>query len=140
MESTMKKNAFYFLPFLLITILVLALDFLYFSGNYIPYSSFVHVFWGGVILISAILGINSPTQNKFDYLLTAVIPLTFFVIMGIIGFCSEDDLGTRYHLRLALRCAFQNWYLIAYLVSGSVAFISSYEMIRRKNHKIITKS
>jgi len=129
------KKAFYFLPFLMISILVVILTLLFFRGNCIPYSMYAYVFFGGVILISAALGINSPTKHKFDYLLTAIIPLSFFVIMGIVGFCSEDDLGTRYHLRLALRCAFHNWYLIAYAISGTVAFITSYETIRIKNRK-----
>lgn len=83
-----------------------------------------------LILFSAAMGIFSPDDKKFDYLITIITPLSYLCLMLIAGFLDKNDMGTRFIIDRALSCAFQPMCLIVYFIMGLTTFLSSYKKIK----------
>ena len=123
----MKKKIYYASPFIIISVLVLTMDFLHKIGliEWSPY-----ILFASLILTSIIFGNLSPTNKKFDYVMTAIVPLSFFLLMFVVGFLDKDDLETRFHLYKAFRAAFQPSCLLKYLIMALTTFLASFKPIR----------
>ena len=123
----MKKKIYYASPFIIISVLLLTTDFLHKIGliKMSPYISTALL-----ILTSIVLGNLSPTNKKFDYLMTAIVPLSFFILMFVVGFLDKSDLETRFHLYKAFRAAFQPWVLFDCLAMALTTFLASFKPIR----------
>ena len=87
------------------------------------------------IFLSFIMGILSSTHNKFDYIITVIMPLSLFCFMFIGGFFDKSDLGTMFHLDRAFKTAIQPICLIEYCCMAISAFISSHRKIRIRLQK-----
>lgn len=98
------------------------------NANIIRMSPFLC--FGILFLASAVMGNLSLTDKQFDYLITVIMPLTFFCCMLIAGFIDKDDMETRFHFDRALKCAFQGMALLCYGGMGLITFLSSYKKIR----------
>ncbi len=124
----MKKHFYYITPFVLVPALMLLCECLQ-NANVVN-----NLFVFSVIiltLLSAIMGNLSPTYKNFDYLMTAIMPLSLFCLMFIGGFLDKNgDLGSRFHIERAFSCAFQIPVLIAYIIMGLMTFLSSFKNIR----------
>ena len=89
-----------------------------------------YILFASLILTSIIFGNLSPTNKKFDYLMTAIVPLSFFLLMFVVGFLDKNDLETRFHLYKAFRAAFQPWVLFDCLAMALTTFLASFKPIR----------
>lgn len=87
------------------------------------------------ILLSFIMGILSPTHNKFDYIITVIMPLSLFCFMFIGGFFDKSDLGGRFQLDRAFKTALQPACSIVYCCMAISASLSSYKKLRTRAQK-----
>lgn len=125
----MKKFFYYTIPFVLIPAVLLLCEYID-NTNTIPMSPFFCIIT--LIFISFIMGTLSHTNNNFDYIMSAIMPLSLFCFMFITGFFIKSDLGTRFHLNRAFKIAFQPWCLVAYCCMAISTFLSSHKKIRIK--------
>ena len=123
----MKKKIYYASPFIIISVLSLTMNFLH-KINLIKISPYV--IFASLILTSIIFGNLSPTNRKFDYIITAIVPLSFFLLMFVLGFLDKNDSETRFHLYKAFRAAFQPWVLFDCLAMALTTFLASFKPIR----------
>ena len=133
----MKKIFYYALPFILSPVILSLCECIDNNINtklISPY--FLIVIF---ILTSFIMGNLSQTYNKFDYIITIIMPLSLFCCMFISGFLDKSDLGTRFHFSRAFKTAFQPWCLIIYCCVAISTFLSSYKKIRIKIAKLNRK-
>lgn len=128
----MKKCIYYTIPFVLIPAVMLLCEYID-NTNAIPMSPFFCIIT--LIFISFIMGILSHSNNNFDYVMSAIMPLSLFCFMFIIGLISKSDLGTRFHLSRAFSTAFQPVCLIEYCCMAISAFLSSHKKVRIKISK-----
>ena len=88
-----------------------------------------------LLLFSAAMGFFSATYRTFDYFLTAVMPLSLFCCMFVVGFLDKSDLGTQFHLNKAVNAAFQPITLRLYLLMAIASFSASFKHLRNiRNH------
>lgn len=83
-----------------------------------------------LILFSLVIGFCSATPKTFDYLVTAIVPLSLFCSMFIIGFLSKSDLETGFHIYKAIHVAFQPGALQLYVLVSIATFLASFQFFR----------
>lgn len=83
-----------------------------------------------LFIISSMIANFTPTQKNFDFIITAILPLSMFCTMFIDGFLDETDLGGRFYIDRAFEVAFQPIALLEYLIIAVLAFISSFKLFR----------
>lgn len=129
MESRRKKKLYYAMPIIAVPLLLLLCEVLDNTGllRMTPYILGVMLF-----LLSSAAGIFSPTHRRFDYLMTAIMPLSLFGFMFIVGFMDKSDLETRYHLYKAMKAVFQPIALRLYFLMAVTTFVASFRTIRNK--------
>lgn len=123
----MKKAIYYGCPLIIIPCFCLLCEFLNKKDvlEIYPYLFLVVLF-----IICAMIANFTPTQKSFDFIMTAILPLSMFCTMFIGGFLDETDLGGRFYIDRAFEVAFQPIALLAYLIIAIVAFISSFKLFR----------
>ncbi len=127
----MRKFFYYAIPFVLIPVMLLI-------GEYIDNAIKIPIFPYFIIMpisLSFIVGIISFTQNKFDYIMAVIMPLSLFCVMFVGGFFDKSDLGTIFHLDRAFKTALQPICLIEYCCMAITTFLSSHKKIRTKLQK-----
>lgn len=124
----MKKKLYYAMPFIIIPLLILICEWLDNSENL---SMSPYIFGAALLVASAVLGFFSPTDRKFDYIMTMLVPLSFFCCMFVGGFLSKSDLETRFHLHIAIDTAFQPVVLLLYLLMAIITFFGSFKLLRK---------
>ena len=77
------------------------------------------------IFLSFIMGLLSPTQEKFDYVMAVIMPLSLFCCMFIAGFLDKDDLETMFNIDEAFETALQPFCLIEYCCMSFSTLLSS---------------
>ena len=87
------------------------------------------------ILLSFIMGILSSTHNKFDYIMTVIMPLSSFCFMFVGGFFDKSDLGVRFRLDRDFKTALQPACLIVYCCMAISVFLSSQQKVRTQVQK-----
>ncbi len=83
-----------------------------------------------LLLFSVAMGLFSTTHRTFDYLLTAIMPISLFCCMFVGGFLDKSDLETRFHLYKAVNTAFQPIILQLYLLMVITTFLASFKGFR----------
>lgn len=83
-----------------------------------------------LILSCIVAGNFSPTHRMFDYLITIIMPLSFFIMMFMQGFLMKNDLETRFHLYQAFDVALNPRLIIIYCIMASITFCASFKAIR----------
>ncbi len=123
----MKKKLYYVIPFLVVPLLLLICEMLD-NMNILQMSPYI---LGAVLLLfSVAMGFFSTTHRTFDYLLTAIMPLSLFCCMFVAGFLDKSDLETRFHLYKAVNTAFQPIALHLYFLMAIVTFLASFKCFR----------
>ena len=89
-----------------------------------------------VLVFSAIIGFFSATPRTFDYLLTAIMPLSLFCTMFVVGFLDKTDLETRFYLYKAVKTACQPIALQLYFLMAVVTFVASFKGFRNMKSSI----
>ena len=84
-----------------------------------------------LLLICTVFGFFSPTNKTFDYIISAIMPLSLFCLMFVVGFLDKSDLETRFHFHRAVDVAMQSPCLILYLLMATITFIASTKKIRK---------
>ena len=127
----MRKIFYYISPFIIIPVVLL-------SCEYIDNVTTIPMFPWFIIIpifISCIMGILSSTHNKFDYIMTVLMPLSLFCFMFIGGFFDKSDLETMFHLDRAFEVALQPICLIEYFCITIATFLSSHKKLRMRLQK-----
>ena len=123
----MKKYLYYGIPFLafpLISLLWIYLDdILKVEMNFIMCII-------GVIFVSIVIGNLSPINKLFDYSIPAISAIAWISTRFIFGFVSESDIGTRFHLSIAIHWAFMSTSLLFCIIIVGVTFLASLKPIR----------
>jgi hypothetical protein len=130
---SMKKKLYYVIPFVAIPLLLLLCEVLD-NANLLQMSPYILI--AVIFLFSVAMSIFSPTHRTFDYLLTAIVPLSLFCCMFVAGFLDEDDLGSRFHLYKAVKAAFQPISLQVYFLMAIVTFLASFKYFRNIKNRI----
>ena len=91
------------------------------------------------IIASAVFGFFSPTNKKFDYLMTFIMPLSFFFSMYIEGLFSRGEMNLWYNIDCARLLAYQPVAMLSYPLMAIVTFIASYKGFRKFKDRIIKK-
>ena len=123
----MKKTIYYVCPFIIVPCSCLLSEFL--NKRDVLYMN-PYIFFAELFIISAMIGNLTPTHRHFDYIMTAIMPLSLFIAMFLGGFLDQTDLGGRFYTDRALDVAFQPLALIAYFMIGATTFFASYKSFR----------
>lgn len=129
----MKQKLYYAIPFVAVPLLLLLCEVLD-TMKLVQMSP--HILGAVLLLFSAAMGSFSATNRTFDYLLTAIMPLSLFCCMFAVGFLDKCDLETRFHLYKAVNAASQPVVLLLYLLMAIVTFLASFKCFRnnKKNY------
>ena len=127
MSAKMKKSLYYVIPFVAVPILLLLCDVL---GNKKLLPMNPYIMSAVLLLFSVAMGFFSTTNKTFDYLLTAIMPMSLFCFMFVGGFLDKCDLECRFHLYKAVKTAFQPIALQLYFLMAIVAFLTSFKHFR----------
>ena len=123
----MKKKLFYVIPFVAVPLLLLLCEVLD-NMNLLQMSPYTLSAF--LLLFSVMMGFFSITHRTFDYLLTAIMPISLFCFMFIAGYLDKSDLETRFHLYKAVNAALQPVALQLYFLMASVTFLVSFKPFR----------
>ena len=123
----MKKTIYYVCPFIIIPCLCLLCEFL---NKRDVLEIYPYFFLAILFIISAMIANFTPTQKNFDFIITAILPLSMFFTMFIGGFIDETDLGGRFYMYRAFEVAFQPLALMLYFMMGLTTFFASYKSFR----------
>ena len=128
----MKKILYYVSPFIVFSLIVLAdtllrkIDIIY--NVYDVVSVFLYVV---IFLSPALIGSLSRTNKKFDYLITVLIPISFFLILFVGLFFDEGcDGKPQLSLYHALNMEYYKVWLPSVAIMTAVTFICSFKPIR----------
>lgn len=127
------KKLFYVIPFVAVPLLLLLCE-VFDNMNLLQMSPYIPS--AVLLLFSVAMGFFSTTDRTFDYLLTAIMPLSLFCCMFMIGFLDKSDLDTRFHLYKAVNAAFQPISLLLYALMAIVAFLASFKCFRNIKSRI----
>lgn len=131
----MKKKLYYVMPFIAVPLLMISCELLD-NAELLQMSPYI---MGMIlVLISALFGYFSPSKKNIDYLITLIVPLSLFCFMLVGGFFSMD-LGTRFHLYIAIDVAFQPMALILYFVMAIITLVSSLKFFKILNIRTASK-
>ena len=128
----MKKKLYYGIPFAAVPLLVSLCKTLD-NANLLQMSPYTLA--AVLLLFSAAMVFFSATDRTFDYLLTAIMPLSLFCCMFVVGFLNKCDLECRFHLYKAANATFQPIALQLYLLMASVTFLASFKPVRNTKNR-----
>ena len=116
----MKSKLYYVVPFVAVPIILLLCDEL---DNKKLFQMNSYTLSAVLLLFCVAMGFFSTTNKTFDYLLTAIMPISLFCCMFVGGFLDKSDLETRFHLYRAVNVAFQPIALLLYFLMAIVTFL-----------------
>ena len=121
------KKVYYIFPFAFVPMLLLLCDHLINLEiiNMYPITLSLILIFGGVVV-----GNLSMSSKKFDYIMTTLMPLSFFCWMFIIGYFTADDLETRFNFRIAFELVSYPWTLSTCSIMLLTTFVASFKPIR----------
>ena len=126
------KKLYYFIPFILVPSALLLCEFLDNKGFIKMNPYLIGII---LVLISAIMGNFTPTNKRFDYLISVIMPLSLFVLMFVVGFLDETETYSRFDLGIAIKVSTQPSVLLMYLGMAFTAFILSFKSFRIMKRK-----
>lgn len=137
----MKKTLYYISPFIILPIIISAFTLLdktgIISANVMIIFTCITLF-----LFSAVVGNLSSANRNFDYIMTAIIPLSFFLALFIALFFDEGcDGKPQFLINHALNMEYYKPWLPIVLSMAIVTFVASFKPIRvLKKYSHIYKS
>lgn len=132
----MKKFLYYIMPFIVTPALMMVCS-VFDNWGLLPLSIFLLAVVS--IIASAVFGFFTSTNKKFDYLMTFIMPLSFFFSMYFEGLFSRGEMGIWYNIDLAQLLAYQPVAMISYPLMAIVTFIASYKGFRKFKNRLIEK-
>ena len=125
----MKKTIYYIAPFVVFPLLVLlinCLDSMKMQSNIWKPLTLILFF-----LFAALMGTLSPTERKFDYLMTLLIPATFLCTLFVLLYFDEGCDGLpQFSLHHALNMHYYRVWLPYVAIMTGITFITSFKPIR----------
>lgn len=125
----MKKTIYYIAPFAVFPLLVLlinSLDSMEMQSNIWKPLTLILFF-----LFAALMGTLSPTERKFDYLMTLLIPAAFLCILFVLLYFDEGCDGLpQFSLHHALNMHYYRVWLPYVAIMTGITFITSFKPIR----------
>lgn len=125
----MKKTIYYIAPFAVFPLLVLlinSLDSMEMQSNIWKPLTLVLFF-----LFAALMGTLSPTERKFDYLMTLLIPAAFLCTLFVLLYFDEGCDGLpQLSLHHALNMHYYRVWLPYVAIMTGITFITSFKPIR----------
>ena len=126
----MKKAAYYTSPFVVVPIIFLIVSLIESAEilkTIVPYFMFVALF-----LFAVVIGILSPLKAKFDYIMTAIVPLSvFFALFISLLFDDGCDGMPQFSLSHALNIEYYRSWLPIALVMMGITVVFSFKPIRQ---------
>ena len=126
----MKKTAYYISPFVIVPIFFLIASLLESAEilkTIVPYFMF-----GTLFLFAVVIGMLSPLKAKFDYIMTAIVPLSvFFALFISLLFDDGCDGMPQFSLSHALNIEYYRSWLPIALVMMVITFVFSFKPIRQ---------
>ena len=125
----MKKTIYYLAPFVVFPLLVLlinSLDSMEMQSNIWKPLTLVLFF-----LFAALMGTLSPTERKFDYLMTLLIPAAFLCTLFVLLYFDEGCDGLpQLSLHHALNMHYYRVWLPYVAIMIGITFVTSFKPIR----------
>lgn len=125
----MKKTIYYIAPFAVFPLLVLlinSLDSMEMQSNIWKPLTLIFFF-----LFAALMGTLSPTEKKFDYLMTLLIPAAFLCTLFVLLYFDEGCDGLpQLSLHHALNMHYYRVWLPYVAIMTGITFITSFKPIR----------
>ena len=125
----MKKTIYYLSPFVIIPLIFSMLTLLENAEILkfiVPYFMFAILF-----LFSVAIGILSPAKAKFDYIMSAAVPISCFLTLFIALFFDEGCDGTpQLSIHHALNMEYYKVWLPMALIMMVITFVASFKPIR----------
>ena len=123
----MKKILYYIAPFVIIPLSLLLFELI--AQEVIKTNGYF--FLNAILLIICIvIGNLSPSHNKFDYIITLLLPLSLFCFMFIVGFLDSTETYARFSFERALNVALQTDILVTYFIMLIASFWASFKPFR----------
>lgn len=128
----MKKKIYYLAPFVVFPLLVLLINFLdsmeMQSNIWMPLTLILF------FLFATLMGTLSPTEKKFDYLMTLLIPAAFLCTLFVSLYFDEGCDGLpQLSLHHALNMHYYRVWLPYVAIMTGITFIASFKPIRVSN-------
>ena len=125
----MKKAVYYISPFVIIPIIFLITSILESVEIFKPIAP--HFAFTTLFLFAVIIGAISQSKAKFDYIITAIVPLSVFYALFISLLFDEGCNGTpQFSLHHALNIEYYRSWLPIALIMMVIAFVFSFKPIR----------
>ena len=125
----MKKIIYYVSPIVIFPIIffvITLLDKVDIISSILPILTYIILF-----IFAATIGSLSTTNSKFDYIITAMIPISFFLTLFIGLFFDEGCDGTpQLSLHHALNMRYYKLWLPTVAVMAITTFVTSFKTIR----------
>ena len=125
----MKKTIYYIAPFVVFPLLVLlinCLDSMKMQPNIWKPLTLILFF-----LFAALMGTLSPTERKFDYLMSLLIPAAFLCTLFVLLYFDEGCDGLpQFSLHHALNMHYYRVWLPYVAIMTGITFITSFKPIR----------
>lgn len=133
-----KRWLYYVLPFVVIPTYLLLFELLMSRNwSFSTMTLLIYAFFGGAILLTIVISLFSPSERRFDYLITALTPLAFAGCMFLLNFFDggivNGKIYGRFDLTSAISAAVQPPYLVMYGILALLAFGASYRKLRIKH-------
>ena len=126
----MKKAVYYFSPFVIIPIIFLIttlLESVEMLNPIAPYFVFASLF-----LFAILIGTMSKSKLKFDYIITAFIPLSVFLALFVSLLFDEGCDGMpQFLLSHALNIEYYRIWLPIAIIMTAITFVFSFKPIRK---------
>ena len=133
----MKKKLYYAMPFIVVPVLMLFCELL---DNLELLKMNPYIIGTLLLLSSAVFGFLSPSDRNVDCLITAIMPISLFCFMFVVGFFSKCDLETRFHLNIAVDASFQPIALLLYFAMATVTILASIKSFRNLKNRCAQKN
>ena len=138
-SEAQKKIVYYLSPLVIFPAFFLLLLFL--DGTALQDHVLIGLSYTVFFVCSAIIGNLSPTDKKFDYLMTAIIPLVIACSLFIGLYFDEGCDGTpQLSLHHALNVEYYKCWLPVFIITAVTTFLASFRPIRivkRLNEKAV---
>ena len=125
----MKKTIYYIAPFAVFPLLVLlinSLDSMEMQSNIWKPLTLILFF-----LFAALMGTLSPTERKFDYLMSLLIPAAFLCTLFVLLYFDEGCDGLpQFSLHHALNMHYYRVWLPYVAIMTGITFVTSFKPIR----------
>ena len=127
--AIMKKVIYYLSPFVIIPLIFMMLALL--EGAEILKSIVPYLMFATLFLFSVVIGLLSPIKTKFDYIMTAAVPISVFLSLFVALLFDEGCDGMpQLSLSHALNMEYYKIWLPIVAIMTVITFVASFKPIR----------